>query len=112
VIDASNQEQMRRDLAGGVASSVKALGPGRTVELGGDYVLKEILALPYMWGRNLRELAIRERTGVQVLLVRGRGEGGDRTLHVANAADRFEEGQTIVVAGTRAGVRELEIDPG
>ncbi len=112
VIDASNQEQMRRDLAGGVASSVKALGPGRTVELGGDYVLKEILALPYMWGSNLRELAIRERTGVQVLLVRGHGEGGERTLHVANAADRFEEGQTIVVAGTRAGVRELEIDPG
>ncbi len=109
VIDASNQEQLRRDLAGGVATGVNSLGPGRTVELGGDYVLKEILALPYMWGRNLRELAIRERTGVQVLLVRG--TGSDRTLHVANAADRFEEGQTIVVAGTRAGVQELEIDP-
>ncbi len=110
VIDASNQEQLRRDLAGGVASGVNSLGPGRTVDLGGDYVLKEILALPYMWGRNLRELAIRERTGVQVLLVRGKGT--DRPLHVANAADRFEEGQTIVVAGTRAGVQELEIDPG
>ena len=110
VIDASNQEQLRRDLAGGVATGVNSLGPGRTVELGGDYVLKEILALPYMWGRNLRELAIRERTGVQVLLVRGKGN--DRTLHVANAEDRFEEGQTIVVAGTRVGVQELEIDPG
>jgi CIC family chloride channel protein len=110
VIDASNQEQLRRDMAGGVASSVAALGPGRTVELGGDYVLKEILTLPYMWGRNLRELAIRERTGVQVLLVRH--SPSDRAVHVANAADCFEEGQTIVVAGTRTGIRELETQQG
>ena len=109
VIEASNREQLKRDLAGGVASGVKSLGADRTVELGGEFVLKEILALPYMWGCNLRELALRERTGVQVLLVRGhRGEGG---LRVANPVDRFEEGQTLVIAGTRAGIRELESGP-
>jgi len=113
MIDASNQEQIRRDLAGGVASSVAALEPGRTVELGGDYVLKEILALPYMCGHNLRELAIRERTGVQVLLVREHGEHGKRAgLHVANAEACFEEGQTLVVAGTRDGIRALETHRG
>ena len=106
IIDASNQEQIRRDLTGGVASSVAALEPGRTVELGGDYVLKEVFSLPYMFGRNLRELAIRERTGVQVLLVRG--QGGRGGLQVANPFDPFEEGQTLVVAGTRAGIRQLE----
>jgi Trk K+ transport system NAD-binding subunit len=79
------------------------------VELGGDFVLKEMLTLPYMCGRNLRELAIRERTGVQVLLVRNLS--GDRRLRVANAEDRFEEGQSLVVAGSRAGIRELESTP-
>ena len=65
--------------------------------------------LPYMRGSNLRELGLRERTGVQVLLVRGqRGEGG---LRVANPVDRFEEGQTLVIAGTRAGISQLESGP-
>jgi len=45
-----------------------------------------------------------------VLLVRD--QGPERRLRVANAEDRFEEGQALVVAGSRAGIRELESDPG
>ncbi len=109
VIEATNREQLRRDLAGSFSSSVSAVGKGKTVDLGGGYQLQEVVAPPHMLGRSLQELAIRERTGVQVLLVRTRGDGTaqGRAVRVAGAVERFEEGDTLVVAGTREGLDAL-----
>ena len=72
VVEASQHEQQRRDLAGGFSSSMTAVSRGKTVDLGDGFWLREILAPAYMFGRSLAELALRERTGVQVVLVRGR----------------------------------------
>jgi CIC family chloride channel protein len=106
VIDVANQEQIRRDLAGGLSSGVDAVAEGQTVELGGGYILKEMMAPAFMIGRNLRETRIRERTQVQVLLIRSVDKA--RPVRVASAEDRFVEGETLVVAGSREGVRQLE----
>ena len=86
------------------------MGRGKTVDLGDGYHLREILAPPMMLDRSLAELGIRERTGVQVLLVRSKAAGERRrhTLRVPTAADRFAEGDTLLVAGTEDGLAELE----
>ena len=47
VIEASNREQLRRDLAGGFQTSLGAAGSGQTVDLGDGYQLREIMALPF-----------------------------------------------------------------
>jgi CIC family chloride channel protein len=108
VVEASQTEQMRRDLAGGLSSGISAVEQGKTVDLGDGYWLREILTPPYMFGRNPSELAIRERTGVQVVLVRSRGAGQGSRVRVAGALDRFEEGETLIVAGTLEGLDMLE----
>ena len=107
VVEVSQNEQLRRDLAGGFSSSMTAVGRGKTVDLGDGYWLREILAPAYMFERSLAELAIRERTGVQVVLVRGRRSRGGR-VRVVGAQDRLEEGETLIVAGSLEGLNELE----
>jgi CIC family chloride channel protein len=110
VLESSHREQLRRDLAGGFSTSMTTVGRGKTVDLGDGYWLREIMTTPHIVGRSLQELAIRERTGVQVLLVRGRsGSAQARTgVRVPSASDRFEEGETLVVAGTAEDLRAFE----
>jgi Trk K+ transport system NAD-binding subunit len=108
VAEASQNEQLRRDLAGGFSSSITAVSRGKTVDLGDGYWLREILAPPYMFERSLAELGIGERTGVQVVLVRGRRSADGGKVRVAGALDRFKEGETLIVAGSLEGLNELE----
>jgi CIC family chloride channel protein len=110
VLEASHREQLRRDLAGGFSTSVTAVGRGKTVDLGDGYWLREVMTTPHIVGRSLQELAIRERTGVQVLLVRGQSGSSEsrKSVRVPSPSDRFEEGETLVVAGTADGLRAFD----
>lgn len=108
VIEASNREQLRRDLAGGFQTSVGAAGRGQTVELGDGYQLREILAPPHVTGRSLKALALRERVGVQVLLVRSRTKEGRPNLRIPHGADVLHEGDTVIVAGTKTALDMLD----
>jgi len=108
VIEASNREQLRRDLAGGFQTSVSAAGRGQTVDLGDGYQLREIMAPPHVTGRSLRQLALRERVGVQVLLVRSRKPGGGALLRVPHGDDILREGDTVIIAGTLDALDKLD----
>lgn len=111
VIDASNREQLRRDLAGGFHTSVTTAGRGQTVDLGDGYQLREIFAPPHVTGRSLKDLALRERVGVQVLLVRTRTPDGQPSLRVPHGADVLHEGETLIIAGTRTALDMLDALP-
>ena len=108
VIEAANREQIRRDLAGGMQTSLHAAGSGQTVELGDGYQLREMVAPPHVVGRSLRKLTLRERVGVQVLLVRSRREDGTTHLRVPHGDDVLVEGDAVIVAGTRDALDMLD----
>ena len=74
------------------------------------YWLREILVPAHMFGQTLSELDIRKQTGVQILLIRSRGvPGGERkAVHVPGPMDRLEEGQTLIVAGSRDGLDKID----
>jgi CIC family chloride channel protein len=109
VIEAHNRETRRRDLAGGLSSSVGAVGKGQTVDLGDGYVIRELTLPPHLQGRSLRELAVRERTQVHVLLVRGRtADGRTRPVQVPGADYVLREGDSLVAAGTSEALRRFE----
>ena len=108
VIEASNREQLRRDLAGGMHTSIGAAGSGQTVELGDGYQLREIMAPPHVVGRSLRQLMLRERVGVQVLLVRSKKPEGGTHLRVPHGDDMLVEGDAVIVAGTREALNRLD----
>ena len=80
--------------------------PGAQVDLGGGYRVRELVVPHHFVGKSLRELAIRERTGVQVLLVREAGEAAG--VKVANPHDELKEGDSVVVAGASAALDMFE----
>ena len=108
-IDAYNAEALRRDLAGGVSSTVGVTGRVRQVPLGGGYVVQEIDAPLAFRGRSLRELDVRVRHGVQVVLIRSPLESDPaRRVRVPSSTDRVREGDALVVAGPKEAVDALQ----
>jgi CIC family chloride channel protein len=107
VVEAYHREMLRRDLAGGLGTRVGLAGRGHDVDLGGGYVLAEVDVPPAFAGRSLRELDLRARSGVQVLLVRGRAGGSD-AVRVPAPDDRVQIGDVLVIAGPAAVVERIE----
>jgi CIC family chloride channel protein len=109
VIDVYNHEVLRRDLAGGMSSSMGVAGRVRQVPLGGGYVVQELDAPRAFHGHSLRELAVRERHGVQVVLIRSPGDPDvERRVRVPTSTERVREGDALVVAGPKEAVDALQ----
>jgi CIC family chloride channel protein len=110
VLHTYNREVMRRDMAGTMSSTVVVASKGQQVELVGGYVLQEIQPPPRYFGRTIRELNIGAETGVQVVLLRKRVVAkGIAAVRVPNADDLIDEGDRLVVAGTRAAVEAMDV---
>ncbi|MCP5059235.1 MAG: chloride channel protein [bacterium] len=104
VMAAYNQELMRRDLAGGVATTVGVVDRVHQVDLGGGYSMKEILAPGRYHGHSLKQIDLRSQAGVQVLLIRS-PEGGVR---VPGPDDVLQPGDRLVCAGPRESIEALD----
>ncbi|MFP6605556.1 MAG: chloride channel protein [Myxococcota bacterium] len=108
VIEARNREMLRRDPTGGFATSVSVVSKGQTVDLGDGYVLRELLVPPHFAGQTLRQAALREDADVHVLLARGRtASGGTKPLRVPGPNHLLENGDSLVVAGSRESVEKF-----
>ncbi|MDX1650161.1 MAG: TrkA C-terminal domain-containing protein, partial [Myxococcota bacterium] len=107
VLAAYSQEVMRRDLAGGVSSTVAVVDRVHQVDLGGGFVVQELLAPRPFLGRSLRALDLRSKSGVQVLLVRSPHAAGRAGIRVPGPEDRLEAGDRLVVAGPKEAVDRL-----
>jgi hypothetical protein len=108
VIESRNREWLRRDVAGTLTTSLEVVGKGQEVDLGGGYVVQEVPIPAHVVNKTLRELGIRERTGVQVLLLRS-GEGSDAGQVRVPAGDEvLRAGETMVVAGSREALERLQ----
>ncbi len=103
VLNAQSQELMRRDLAGGVSTTVGVVDRVHQVDLGGGFCMKEVLAHRSYHGRTLRDIDLRSRAGVQVLLVRTPGGG----VRVPGPEDVLQPGDRLVCAGPRESVDAL-----
>ncbi len=110
VIEAHARESMRRDLLGGLSSHLGAVEKGSTVDLGGGFALREVMVPPQYLNQTLRDLSLRERTGVQVLLLRRARKLANRAKQVVvpGADDVLGEGDTLVVAGKWESLESFE----
>ena len=109
LIHARNEAILERDLAGSVSSSVSVIGQVRQVNIGDGYVIQEIPAPHSFLGQTVRQLAIRPRFGVQVVFVRSSaGSDGTRHLVVPHADTQINEGDTLIVAGSKEAADRLE----
>ena len=110
VVEARNREWLQRDIAGGISSSVGVVEKGQAVDLGDGYFVREVATPHHLVGHTLRELGVRERTGVQVLLLRHResGMGTPSGVRVPTGAEVLREGDCLVVAGSQEALNRLE----
>jgi CIC family chloride channel protein len=109
VIAVYNRELLRRDLAGSVSSQVLVASRGQQVALGGEYVLQEILPPARFFGQSLRTLNLGADRGVHVVLLRKRAaQDGKPAIRVPVADDVIEEGDRLVVSGTKSEVDSLD----
>jgi CIC family chloride channel protein len=104
VLEAYHRAMLERDLSGGLSTRVGLADRGGSMDLGGGFVLTEVEAPRAFAGRSLREIDLRARHGVQVLLLRGLGADAVR---VPTPDDRVELGDVLVVAGPADSVRRL-----
>jgi len=107
VLNARNQELLRRDLAGSMTSTVSLVGKVRQVSVGDGYVVQEIQAPRGFVGRTLRDLDIPRRHGVQVIFIRTHSGDGER-LRVPTADDRVSERDALIVAGPKEAADGLQ----
>ncbi|MBN2333461.1 MAG: chloride channel protein [Deltaproteobacteria bacterium] len=105
VIEAYNRQLVKRNLSQEVSSSVKLLDQVQKVDFIDGYVMAEIPVPVSFVGRTIREINIRARFGVQILLVK-RVVGELEVRQIVPAADeRIREGDQLVVLGSD---REIE----
>lgn len=102
VLEAYHRAMLERDLSGGLSTRVGLADRGGAMELGGGFVLSEVEAPRSFAGRSLREIDLRARHGVQVLLLRS-----GTAVRVPTAEDRVELGDVLVVAGPADAVKRL-----
>ena len=105
VINAYNQEVMRRDLAGGVSTTIAVVDKVHQVDLGGGYVVQEVLAPRSLVGQSLRELDLRTRAGVHVLIIRSTAAKPEApAIRTPDPNARIESGDKLVLAGPKDSV--------
>jgi uncharacterized protein with PhoU and TrkA domain len=96
---------MRRDLAGGVSTTIAVVDKVHQVDLGGGYVVQEVLAPRSFIGQSLRELDLRTRAGVQVLIIRSTAAKPEApAIRVPDPNARIELGDKLVLAGPKDSV--------
>lgn len=100
LLDAYNQELLKRDMASSMGDAVSSAA-SHEVQLGGDSRMVEVDAPGSLTGRALRDLDVRSRYGVQILLVRRQEPGGseDRIEVVPGPDTVLQRGDRLLLVG-------------
>jgi CBS-domain-containing membrane protein len=105
VIERYNAEIFKRDMVGSMVSAV-AMERMAPVPAARDTVVAEIPTPPEFLDHTIRELDVRRRCGVSVLMIRQ--ETGGEPEHIAASGDyRFRAGDQLLVMGPEEKVRLL-----
>ena len=108
LIEAYNQELLKRDMVAGIAGDIAASAKDE-ITVGGDYRMAELDAPGTFVGRSIRELGIRQRYSVEVLLLRRKtGAASEPTVELVPGIDTvFQRGDRIVVLATSGALSRL-----
>jgi chloride channel protein, CIC family len=111
VIEAYNREIFQRDLSGGFHSVMSGVEPEHDVELLGGHCLVEVPTPFAFVGKTLRQLRVRARYDVEIILIRKpEGDQGDidrRPGAFPHADYSMEAGDTLLVLGSREDIRRF-----
>jgi CIC family chloride channel protein len=109
LLEAYNREIMRRDMVRSISGSLEATA-SYEVMLGDGYSMAQIEAPLHFVGHSLKDLDLRARDGISVLLVRRRApQDGESETEVMPGPDtNIEEGDSLVVVGLAEALGRLK----
>lgn len=109
VIEAYNSEMLKRDTVSSVSSYVSSLNKLKQVQLLDGQIMGEIEIPGEFVNRTLRELDLRNRFGVEVILIKQNYSKKKERQNVIPAMPdyRFQLGDTILVLGSTTGLKNI-----
>ncbi|MEJ2186475.1 MAG: TrkA C-terminal domain-containing protein [Gemmatimonadota bacterium] len=108
IMDAYNRELMKRDMVMGIGGGVEA-SASHEIMLGEGYRMAQVPAPPIFAGRSLKDLELRGRYGIAVLLIRRPAEKEvQQRFEVVPGPDTIvQENDVLVAVGTQEALNEL-----
>jgi len=109
VVNAYNNEILKRDLLGSMESGYEAVRRARTTSLGPGYTMAEVEVPSHFVGKDLRSLDLRNREGIEIILVRRRSpEAPGKTENVMPSAELvLRHGDVILVSGPQRVIERM-----
>lgn len=105
VVEAYNRELLKRDTALDVHHGISTQAVESEYELTDGYILSTVKVPFWFTGRTLSELMIRNRYGVEVVLIRSGEQGRTELPH---SGYRFKEEDQILVIGQPEAIEKLK----
>lgn len=102
VIETYNHEMLKRDTVSSVSGYFNSLHKLKQVQLLDGHILSEIEIPAEFVNKTLKELKLRNRFGVQVVLIKQKGKkkGHQKDIAVPKPNYRFRSGDSILILGS------------
>jgi CIC family chloride channel protein len=110
-IDAYNRAVASRNIGNQVTSSLKHLGQMESVPLTGEYELAEIHLPHSLIGKTLASARLRQKYGIQVILMKRRGSDGQERQFSPTPQEKLMAGDRLYVLGQPRQIQKLRQAP-
>lgn len=97
VIEAYNHEIMKKEAAAGIIQKFKFTELTQACDIGAGYKVMEIEAPSFFWNKSLRELNLKAKYRVDILLIKRRFP--PQTITIPSADESIKQGDTLIIAG-------------
>ena len=101
VITAYNKEILKRDLAGEVSKTLTNISYRRMVEVADGLYLLEIDVPAIFIGKKIKKLDVRNKYGVDIVLIKNRVNGKPMTTRKPDANYVFEPSDSLLILGEK-----------
>ncbi|MFC1561904.1 chloride channel protein [candidate division KSB1 bacterium] len=118
VIEAYNSELFNRDSLDGISERIPIMDRGHTFELSEGYMLSEVETPFFFVGKTLKELNVRQKYGVEIILVKrqsAKTSGAGKSLNsdhvikfIPDPDDKIQPGDIFLVVGNKDSIKQLK----
>ncbi len=107
VIEAYNRELRRRDLLSETGATLQMLEKVRQVPVLDGYAMAEIPVPLSFTGKTLQELELRNRFGVNILMIKRKAPDGSEQQIIPSPSERIETGDVLIALGREKDLNRL-----
>lgn len=108
VIDIYNRELMKRNLINEISGSVKLLEKVQTVNFVDNHVISDISIPPSFRNKSIKEIGLRAKFGVQILMLKRKNDKGGYNQIVPSPDEILREDDRIVIMGKNKAIETLK----